>query len=59
MDTEKATYDPDLPHAWMRGPDQRQCALCDRPGKDELHMMLSVERAAARDTSRLVTQKGS
>lgn len=60
MQTEKATYDPDLPHDWMRGSTPRECALCGRPGKDELHTVATVEQASAtRFKTLLETEKGS
>ena len=57
MQTEKATYDPDLPHAFLALKHQlHDCGLCGRPPKDELHQM---DRQRASDSSVLQTEKGS
>lgn len=57
MQTEKATYDPDLPHAYLALHGQvHDCGLCGRPRKDELHQM---ERQRASTTGALQTEKGS
>lgn len=57
MQTEKATYDPDLPHAYFVLKRQlHECGLCGRPPRDELHQ---VDRQRASDTSVLQTEKGS
>lgn len=47
METEKATYDPDLPHAFMKGRAGNECDLCGRPRKEDLHQVqLTRERAS-------------
>ena len=58
MQTEKATYDPDLPHVFLALKHSlHDCGLCGRPPKDELHQ---VERQVASHTSRTIqTEKGS
>lgn len=61
MQTEKATYDPDLPHDFLamhRGP--ADCGVCGRPRRDELHQT-TIERADHRryEDAYLQTEKGS
>lgn len=62
MQTEKATYDPDLPHAYLalhkQAPD---CGVCHRPRRDELHQVDVIERADHRrhEDAYLQTEKGS
>lgn len=57
MERERATYDPDLPHAWMpETAGARECAVCGGYSGDELHQVrLEHERAS----EVLVTEKGS
>lgn len=59
MQTEKATYDPDLPHAWMRNASApHECALCGRPPKEDIHTVAPiVQHASAADW--VETEKGS
>lgn len=48
--TEKATYDPDLPHDFMRGwEDDNSCELCSRPRKDELHQVQTTPQRASEE----------
>lgn len=57
MDRERATYDPDLPHAYMAEAATRECAVCGGYNDDELHRVeISHERASE---GLLVTEKGS
>lgn len=58
MERERATYDPDLPHAWLPQPEAAlECAVCGGYRDDELHQdNLVAERASG---PALVTEKGS
>ncbi len=61
MQTEKATYDPDLPHDFLAMHRRHDCGVCGRSRRDELHQMTSVERADHRryEDAYLQTEKGS
>lgn len=49
LQTEKATYDPDLPHAFEPVRGSRDCRLCDRPRSEDLHQVEPVRQKAAQD----------
>lgn len=57
METEKATYDPDLPHAYMPGRSPNECELCGRPRKEDLHQVQLQRQQASED--QLVRELGS
>ena len=62
MQTEKATYDPDLPHVFLTMRHQlHDCGVCGRSRRDELHQTNVVERADHRryEDAYLQTEKGS
>lgn len=53
LQRESATYDPDLPHEFMRPLDEsNECMLCSRLRKDELHQISAVH--AGRENAREV-----
>ena len=55
--TEKATYEPDLPHAFLRSSRGTNCRVCFGPETGALHAPSLTEQAA--HTEPLETEKGT
>jgi hypothetical protein len=59
METEKATYAYDRPHAVQVAEDDSSLCGCGRPLADAMHVVELPTEQASHHTGPLVTEKGS